>query len=486
MTETSSPAMAFHQHEFLQPPQATVSLSETSLEDQMMAPMTPDSQYIKDEDDEDDQGDKKTAKKRKSWGQELPTPKTNLPPRYALPDHHSPNPSHANYSIRKRAKTEDEKEQRRIERVLRNRAAAQSSRERKRQEVEKLEGEKATIEQQNQYLKDRLMAVEHEKFQLQQQLTKVTAQMKAMSEGSATPSTAASPAPEPQVFDHLRIKQEIDDYSLAATPQTFSSPSTMTYSPSQSPSQPSLSFDDESLATSPDMTQHPAEMLCDLQCQSAEACQTPSTQSTTLLTPATTAIPSSSANPLMSLILISAVYSQLMIPLHMILTALKTHSRFPTSSSTIPISPSTAMISGLIHWLISTQTNLMTSPSDTTAMTSTLVATTTRVALVRRLNILHSLLLSSPPLARPLKDATGRTLRVQTSTMMSRQSRNSQGSGSKVVHRICGKAGQVDGVRSINRRGNRGASGMPRSTRRAMREIVDMQRKRALCRIRQR
>ena len=27
--------------------------------------------------------EKKPAKKRKSWGQELPTPKTNLPPRYA-------------------------------------------------------------------------------------------------------------------------------------------------------------------------------------------------------------------------------------------------------------------------------------------------------------------------------------------------------------------------------------------------------------------
>uniref|UniRef100_A0A0D2YD48 BZIP domain-containing protein n=1 Tax=Fusarium oxysporum (strain Fo5176) TaxID=660025 RepID=A0A0D2YD48_FUSOF len=64
--------------------------------------------------------EKKTTKKRKSWGQVLPEPKTHLPPR-------------------KRAKTEDEKEQRRVERVLRNRRAAQSSRERKRQEVEALE-----------------------------------------------------------------------------------------------------------------------------------------------------------------------------------------------------------------------------------------------------------------------------------------------------------------------------------------------------------
>ena len=59
------------------------------------------------------------AKKRKSWGQELPEPKTALPPR-------------------KRAKTEDEKEQRRIERIKRNRAAAHNSRERKRQETDVL------------------------------------------------------------------------------------------------------------------------------------------------------------------------------------------------------------------------------------------------------------------------------------------------------------------------------------------------------------
>lgn len=61
----------------------------------------------------------KPVKKRKSWGQQLPEPKTSLPPR-------------------KRAKTEDEKEQRRIERIKRNRAAAHMSRERKRVEAEQL------------------------------------------------------------------------------------------------------------------------------------------------------------------------------------------------------------------------------------------------------------------------------------------------------------------------------------------------------------
>ncbi|KAH8195298.1 hypothetical protein TruAng_010521 [Truncatella angustata] len=92
-------------------------------------------------------GEKKPTKKRKSWGQVLPEPKTNLPPR-------------------KRAKTEDEKEQRRVERVLRNRRAAQSSRERKRQEVEALEKRNQELETllQQQEKKTLLLLEELSKF----------------------------------------------------------------------------------------------------------------------------------------------------------------------------------------------------------------------------------------------------------------------------------------------------------------------------------
>ncbi|KAK1911570.1 hypothetical protein P3342_012872 [Pyrenophora teres f. teres] len=78
----------------------------------------------------------KPVKKRKSWGQVLPEPKTSLPPR-------------------KRAKTEDEKEQRRIERVKRNRLAAHNSRERKRQEYEVLQTEKDELEASMQAYKQR-------------------------------------------------------------------------------------------------------------------------------------------------------------------------------------------------------------------------------------------------------------------------------------------------------------------------------------------
>lgn len=88
----------------------------------------------------------KQPKKRKSWGQALPEPKTTLPPR-------------------KRAKTDDEKEQRRIERIKRNRAAAHNSRERKRVEAERLEVE-------NHHLKHKLLSMQKHLLQQNAQLDK--------------------------------------------------------------------------------------------------------------------------------------------------------------------------------------------------------------------------------------------------------------------------------------------------------------------------
>lgn len=69
-----------------------------------------------------------SKKKRKSWGQVLPLPTTNLPPR-------------------KRAKTDAEKEQRRYERVQRNRAAAHASRMRKQEETDNLRAENNRLKQ---------------------------------------------------------------------------------------------------------------------------------------------------------------------------------------------------------------------------------------------------------------------------------------------------------------------------------------------------
>ncbi|KAI4227605.1 MAG: hypothetical protein LQ349_006684 [Xanthoria aureola] len=197
-----------------------------------------------------DGDDRKPVKKRKSWGQELPTLKTNLPPR-------------------KRAKTEDEKEQRRIERVLRNRQTAQSSRERKRQEVEKLEGERTSIEDQNKMLKERLMAVEHDKFKLQQQNSQLAAELAALRSGSS--STRSSLAPSPNFAMELQqtIKQELDDSIHALrTPISLASdsfsPSHFASTDSRSPSPTPFNLGyHHALTATPDMTQHPAEMFYD-------------------------------------------------------------------------------------------------------------------------------------------------------------------------------------------------------------------------------
>lgn len=245
---------------------------------------------------------------------------------------------------RKRAKTDDEKEQRRIERVLRNRQAAQSSRERKRQEVEKLEGEKCAIEQQNRLLKERLLAVEHEKFKLAQQVARMAAEMSAFksqrrSRGSIAPSSprsscTPSPSFEAEFLHQQIVKQELQDfeqYPFLPTPEhsvdpsttSFSSPASSSYSRSPSPSE--LGLGCHAIAVSSDMAQHPAAMLCGLQCQSEEEIWLASTQNK-----AQQLSQQIFLTQLLSLTLISALYFHLLHPLHLIFNSLRTGSRTPS------------------------------------------------------------------------------------------------------------------------------------------------------------
>lgn len=49
-----------------------------------LASPQPDIKIEADDGTENAESDKKPTKKRKSWGQVLPEPKTNLPPRYVL------------------------------------------------------------------------------------------------------------------------------------------------------------------------------------------------------------------------------------------------------------------------------------------------------------------------------------------------------------------------------------------------------------------
>ncbi|KAL2833675.1 hypothetical protein BDW59DRAFT_138054 [Aspergillus cavernicola] len=324
-------------------PVLTVSPADTSFD-------------LNDVDAESQAEEKKPTKKRKSWGQELPVPKTNLPPR-------------------KRAKTDDEKEQRRIERVLRNRAAAQTSRERKRLEMEKLENEKITMEQQNQFLAQRLSQMEAENNRLSQKVAQLSAEVRGSRNSTPMPGSPASVSPTltPTLF-----KQEGDEISLDRIP--FPTPSVTDFSPTLKPS---------SLAESSDLTQHPAAMLCDLQCQSEDLKEREVPSRFLTLEPALNTSLQMTLQ-LLFLTMTSTAYSTVIHPLSQILQSLKTGS---------PLTFSTQEIyrhSHLILWLILTPSlSPLKTSSNQTAF---------------RIKLLARLLACNPALARPLRDATGRAL----------------------------------------------------------------------------
>ncbi|KAF2281489.1 uncharacterized protein EI97DRAFT_429509 [Westerdykella ornata] len=170
----------------------------------------------------------KPVKKRKSWGQVLPEPKTNLPPR-------------------KRAKTEDEKEQRRIERVKRNRLAAHNSRERKRQEVEQLQAEKDKLEVELKQAKATmaLMAAQIQAFQARHP----DEALEYVFDASSSYTSSSSP-------EFIRGSSETvcpRQTSLPSPPSTDSATS-----PRDDSCQPETPAYTESVATDLDQTRYPA------------------------------------------------------------------------------------------------------------------------------------------------------------------------------------------------------------------------------------
>lgn len=319
--------------------------------------------------------EKKPVKKRKSWGQQLPEPKTNLPPR-------------------KRAKTEDEKEQRRVERVLRNRRAAQSSRERKRQEVEALESEKRAIERRNADLEMRLADMQAKNELLMRELEQFTGGMTVFRSSSiaSTPAQAElRSAPTPVTFS-----QELFG-SRDAQERPISNQPIIKAEPAQTVNPASLSPEirpivESASASSSDMTQHPAAMLCDLQCQSEE--QRPWMDSTTATTSAISQILAIN----LFINMTSAAISTLLNPLHQIVTSLRMGS---------PLSPTNSILTTII-WLATTTAALTTS----TSMTSSTTTTSLRPRFTLRIRLLRRLLTCSPNLARPLLDATMVAMRL--------------------------------------------------------------------------
>jgi transcriptional activator HAC1 len=358
-----------------------------------MEVMTPTSLNGEDESSPAPQdSDKKATKKRKSWGQVLPEPKTNLPPR-------------------KRAKTEDEKEQRRVERVLRNRRAAQSSRERKRLEVE-------ALEQRNQELEDKLLKVQEANLKLVQQLEQIrrTGGSHALRDNPISLSQELFGSDRqahldfpPTLLNNL-VNPTVNPASLSPE---LAPVSDMDNDESSNVKTETFESSQRTLGTSPDLTQRPAVMLCDLPCHTSAEMPKSFLASQTS-TPVSALITQLQATMLLSA---SAMLSVCQRPLTQIAMSLKAGFSLHPSPQllatiiwlvTIPPASrnSTLMTSSTMKGATSRQTlwQRATAPPRTPASTSP--------SLTLRLKSLRKILSSSPILARPLLDATLEALRL--------------------------------------------------------------------------
>lgn len=135
-----------------------------------------DSATVKSESTSDSPGSssQRPKKKRKSWGQVLPEPTTTLPPR-------------------KRAKTEEEKAQRKYERVQRNRQAAHMSRMRKQDEMDQLHSQNNNLKQECQEKDDIIARLTRELSELRQrQHLHATREPSPFSETDGVPSLASA------------------------------------------------------------------------------------------------------------------------------------------------------------------------------------------------------------------------------------------------------------------------------------------------------
>ncbi|KAM0338774.1 hypothetical protein ACHAPU_011197 [Fusarium lateritium] len=406
----------------------TPSATSTMNPMEMMTPkscsedQTPSFTHIKEEEDDDDASstpssspapEKKTAKKRKSWGQVLPEPKTNLPPRYEASTRSNKTESgFTNTLSRKRAKTEDEKEQRRVERVLRNRRAAQSSRERKRQEVE-------ALEKRNEELEAAIKKAQDDNARLIMELNQVR-----RSSGLVTHSSLEPFRESPSLSQELFSTQTTHKTMEALVSHNTVDPTTL--SPNLSPvaelsedileQEPSKEVKPEQTESiSPDLTQRPAAMLSDLQCHMSAEMPKSFLSSQTSMAP--TLVWPLQLQMMLFSALATLTFCQR--PLTQIAASLK---------AGISLRPTPQLLATII-WLVtlprSASTTTSTSvPSSTTTQTPSRqnlwqratsplrsIATSPRSTNLR-FKSLKKILSSSPLLARPLADATLVALRL--------------------------------------------------------------------------
>ena len=317
-----------------------------------------------------------SRKKRKAWGQPVPEIVPILPPR-------------------KRAKTAEEKEQRKNERILRNRRAADKSRQRQKAAVADLERRQGAIEEENITLKAMLEQYRSKFGEL---------------DGFSFPTTPATvksePSPEQSAPSPVSVDSDFSHTSLASTPAMAPNspmlvadnkslpPLTENLFPSDS-SIPNFRMDEMTLngfesSVSSGLTQYPAAILCDLQCQ-----------------PEDTSLPTHSQQSFHNFIqflaqlnlqwmIYGTFWTTTLSPLYQIYQIL------------VGSSPPTSTIHTISNILANKHFNLILGlifpPSPTT------LPQTTRN--VFRMKLLSRLLTCSPKMARLLLAATDRELRV--------------------------------------------------------------------------
>lgn len=343
---------------------------------------------------------------------------------------------------RKRAKTEDEKEQRRVERVLRNRRAAQSSRERKRLEVE-------ALEKRNKELETLLINVQKTNLILVEELNRFRRSSGVVTRSSSPLDSLQDSITLSQQLFGSRDGQTMPNHEQSLMDQIMRSAANPTVNPaSLSPSDKEFQTKEEDeeanedeemeqswheaekaaavkeenskqTRVSTDSTQRPAEMLCDPQCQSVEMPLSLSSPQA----PAQTALAWTLFIRMMFLSA-SAILSACQRPLMQIAIS---------SKANFSLRPTPQLLTTII-WLVTlppasrilsppTTTSTSTTSSQTTQTTPPMTlwqratmplrtASSTSRSTTLRIKSLRDILSSSPSLARPLMDATMAALRL--------------------------------------------------------------------------
>ncbi|KAK8070420.1 hypothetical protein PG997_010623 [Apiospora hydei] len=354
--------------------------TESVMTPQSIADSKDDSPHPDDETPAPESGDKKPTKKRKSWGQVLPEPKTNLPPR-------------------------------RREGAAQSRARPPESSRRAVLARTQATGGRGFGEAQHRAREapQRPTETKHDVDGRAQQVP-----TRLLSHGLVPPKPPDSVhASSGTMNDFILVPNHEDTIDPASiSPELTPVPDAEVVEASSAKDAPATSS--SSAATSTDMTQHPAAMLCDLQCQSVEVPQV-------WMAARQRSHPALALYLQLNLLLTasSAMLSALRRPLTLIAGALKHNLALQATPSilstiiwmvTLPPSYRRSTLPNSLVTMSAAQ--LQARSADTTSLRSPTSTSPRSAPTTLRIKSLQKLLTSSPILARPLLDATMEVLRL--------------------------------------------------------------------------